>query len=81
MTAYYRNRQTGKVQAHPVSGLGESFNSDEIGVDGKPVKAYVPLGASREETARAVKLAKGDTPKTPEATTGTGSTKKQEGDQ
>jgi|GEM_PF-4449445 len=35
---YYRNRTTGKIQAHPKSGLGERFNADEVGQDGKPVK-------------------------------------------
>lgn len=76
---YYRNRETGIVQAHPTSGLGESLNSDEIGQDGKPVKPVIPLGASDDEIKRLKNLAKGS--KTPEATTGTGSAKKQEGDQ
>ena len=76
MTAYYRNRETGLVQSHPTSGLGDSLNSDEIGLDGKPVKPYIPLGASSEDAARIAKLAN---PKNSEATTGTGSTKNQKG--
>jgi hypothetical protein len=68
---FYRNRETGIIQAHPVSGLGETFNSDEVGEDAKPI---VPLGASTDETKRRLDLAKA--PKTPEATTGTGSTEK-----
>jgi len=78
MTAFYRNRETGIVQSHPVSGLGESFNSDEIGEDGKPVKPVIPLGASADEAKRLRELAKDST--APEAT-GTGSTNKQKGAQ
>lgn len=73
---FYRNRETGIIQSHPTAGLGDSFNSDEVGEDGKPVKPFIPLGASTEETSRRIKLAKA---KTPEATTGTGSTNEQEG--
>ena len=67
MTAYYRNRETDIVQAHPVSGLGETFNSIEVGEDGKPIdgskpkakrapKVRAPLGTSRVEVARRQKL-------------------------
>jgi len=80
MTAYYRNRETGKVQSHPKSGLGEFFNSDEIGQDGKPVKPFVALPITSDKIKQARSLMKDH--ETPEATTGTGSaTKKQEGDQ
>lgn len=41
--AFYRNRETGIVQFHPTAGLGDSFNSDEIGEDGKAVKPFVNL--------------------------------------
>lgn len=58
MTAYYRNRETGLVQAHPVSGLGESFNSDEIGEDGKPVKPYTSLAPTADELRAAKALLK-----------------------
>lgn len=74
MTAFYRSRVTGKVQSHPKSGLGESFNSDEIGQDGKPVKPFVALPITKEKIKDAQSLMK-----TPEATTGTGSAKEQEG--
>lgn len=66
--AYYRNRETEITQFHPVSGLGESFNSDEIGEDGKELKPRIPLGTDKAETNRRVNLA--SSPKTPEATTG-----------
>ena len=65
MSAFYRNRETGIVQSHPQSGLGDFFNSDEIGEDGKPVKPFVPLGASADETRRLTNLAK-DADKTPD---------------
>lgn len=74
---WYRNRETGIIQHHPVSGLGDAFNSEEVGEDGKPVKPRVPLGASKQETQRLVNLAKA--PKTTEATTGTGDSNKQKG--
>lgn len=72
--AWYRNRETGIIQAHPVSGLGDVFNSDEVGEDAKPV---IPLGAPADETKRRLDLAKGST--TPEATTGNGSTNTKKG--
>jgi hypothetical protein len=80
MTAYYRNRTTGLLQSHPKSGLGEFFNSDEIGQDGKPVKPHTSLAPSKDELKRARDLMT-DKTKTPEATTGTGSDKTQEGGQ
>lgn len=58
MSAYYRNRETGQVQAHPTPGLGEFFNSDEIGEDGKIVKPFIPLGASSDEAKHLLALAK-----------------------
>jgi hypothetical protein len=67
MTAYYRNRETGIVQAHPVSGLGEFFNAEEVGLDGKPVKPVIPLGASAAEQKRLTKLAKATAEATAEA--------------
>lgn len=69
MTAFYRNRETGIVQSHPTSGLGDSFNSDEIGEDGKPL-AYLPISSDKVEAHRASK--------TPDAD-GNGSTNKQKG--
>lgn len=51
---YYRNRQTGLIQPHPVSGLGDAFNADEVGEDAKPI---LPLGSDAETTAKAVKTA------------------------
>lgn len=72
--AYYRNRVTGKIQQHPKSGLGERFNSDEVGQDGKPVKPFVGLPITKDKIKQAKSLMK-----TPEATTGTGSADKQEG--
>lgn len=75
MTAYYRNRETGIIQAHPVSGIGDSLNSDEVGVDAKPI---VPLGTSKKDAAKIVDLGK----KSTDATGGKsadGETKTQEG--
>lgn len=77
MTAYYRNRETGIVQAHPQSGIGESLNSDEIEDNGKPVKPRTSLAPTKDELKKRSALAKG--PKTTEAKTGTGESKKQEG--
>lgn len=62
MTAYYRNRETGTIQGHPVSGLGEFFNSDEVGEDAKPI---LPLGTAAK-TGR--KPAKKRAPKPPTPT-------------
>lgn len=70
MTTYYRNRSTGKVQAHPKSGLGETFNADEIGEDGKPVKPYTSKAPSVKELKDAQELLK-DKSGTPSTTTGT----------
>ncbi len=56
--AYYRNRQTGKVQMHPVSGLGDTFNADEIGEDGKTIKPYTSLAPSKTELKEANELLK-----------------------
>lgn len=67
MGTYYRNRVTGKIQQHPKSGLGERFNADEVGQDGKPIKPHATKGKDKPST------------KTPEATTGTGSAEKKEG--
>ena len=78
MTAYYRNRETGIIQQHPKSGLGETFNSDEVGQDGKPVKS--PVSPVSDDKGKQPK-SKADGPDAPEAKTGTGSPTKQEGDQ
>lgn len=51
---YYRNRETGYISWHPVSGLGDTFNAEEVGENGKPI---LPLGSSAETTAKAVKTA------------------------
>lgn len=75
--AYYRNRETGIIQSHPTAGLGDSFNSDEVGQDGKTVKPFVALPISDAKIKEAKSLMK---PHTPEATTGTGSAKTQESD-
>lgn len=77
MSAFYRNRETGIVQVHPQSGLGDFFNSEEIGEDGKAVKPFIPLGASTDEARRRADLAK-DPDKTPDAD-GNGSANKQKG--
>ena len=53
---YYRNRETGLVQYHPTPGLGEDFNSTEIGEDGKSVKPYTSLAPSADELRRAKAL-------------------------
>lgn len=79
MSTFYRNRETGKVQAHPKSGLGEFFNSDEIGLDGKPVKPFVKHPVTKDKIKEAKSLMKGH--ETPEAVSSTGSTTKQKGDQ
>lgn len=77
MTTYYRNRTTGNIQGHPHSGLGESFNSEEVGQDGKPIKPFVKTPITKDKIKRAKSLMKGHD--TPEATTGTGSAKEQKG--
>lgn len=81
MTAYYRNRETGLVQSHPQSGLGEFFNADEIGEDGQTVKPRTSLAPSAKEIKDAKDLMKDHTanPKTTKATSGSGDSK--EGDQ
>lgn len=61
MTAYYRNRVTGIVQAHPKSGIGDSLNSDEIGQDGKPIKPFVALPITKDKIKSAKSLLGGDT--------------------
>lgn len=77
MTAYYRNRETGNIQSHPVSGLGDDFNSDEVGEDGKVVKPFVKLPITDDKIKSAKSLMKDhDSGSKP----GTGSSK-QEGDQ
>lgn len=79
MTSYYRNRETGIIQSHPQSGLGETFNSDEIGLDGKPVRPFVALPITNDKVKDAKELMKD---KTPEAKSGHGSDEtKQGGDQ
>ena len=56
MGTYYRNRETGKVQFHPKSGLGETFNADEIGDDGKLVKPRTSLAPTPSEIKAAKEL-------------------------
>lgn len=79
---FYRNRETGKVQFHPKSGLGETFNADEIEDTGKPVKPRTSLAPSKAELKERKGLLKnhGNTPSTTEAKTGTGDSH-QEGNQ
>jgi len=77
MGTFYRNRETGIIQSHPQSGIGDSLNSDEIGEDGKPVKPFVKLPITPDKVKRASALAKGD--KTTEANPGIGDST-QEGD-
>lgn len=59
MATFYRNRETGKVQSHPKSGIGESLNADEIGEDGKPVKPRTSLAPTTAELKAAKALLKG----------------------
>lgn len=61
MGTYYRNRETGIVQFHPVSGLGDDFNADEIGEDGKPVKPRTSLAPTADEIRNAKALLKDNT--------------------
>ena len=56
MATYYRNRETGRVQVHPKAGLGDTFNADEIGEDGKPVKPRTSLAPSGAELKAAKEL-------------------------
>lgn len=60
MTTFYRNLETGKVQVHPVSGLGEFFNAEEVGEDGKAVKPFVALPITPDKV-RDAKALLGDT--------------------
>ena len=80
--AYYRNRVTDQVSFHPVSGLGETFNAEEIADNGKPVKPRTSLAPTAQELKDAKGLLKDNsgTPNTTGATTGTGDSN-QEGDQ
>lgn len=59
----YRNRETGIVQFHPTAGLGDSFNSDEIGEDGKPVKPFVktPITDDKVRDAKSLMADKNET--------------------
>lgn len=77
MTAFYRNRETGIVQAHPKSGIGESLNADEIEDTGRPVKPRTSKAPTKAELKRKTDLLKDNSvdPKT----TGATSTGKQEG--
>lgn len=58
---YYRNRETGLTQFHPVSGLGDTFNADEIEETGKPVKPRTSLAPSQAEIKEARDLMKDKT--------------------
>jgi|GEM_PF-2884362 len=75
---FYRNRETGLVQSHPKSGIGDSLNADEIGEDAKPVKPYTSLAPSRKEVKAAKGLMKdhGGNPKTTGDNTVAGETNK-----
>jgi len=74
---YYRNRETGIIQSHPKSGIGDSLNSDEVAEDGKRIKPFVKMPITGEKIKRHKSLLK-----TAEANSGSGETKhKQEGDQ
>ena len=74
METFYRNHVTGKIQAHPKSGLGERFNADEVGQNGKPIKPFVKTPVTKDEIKKAKSLMK-----TPDANSGTGSTEEQKG--
>lgn len=59
--AYYRSKTTGRTQFHPRSGLGDTFNSIEIGEDGRPVKPYTSLAPTPDELKKANDLLKDHT--------------------
>lgn len=69
MAPYYRNNETGIIQAHPQSGLGDVFNSVEIAEDGKPIKPHTSLAPSADELRSAKQLLRGGKPKKAEQTT------------
>lgn len=77
MTTFYRNRETGIIVAHPVAGIGDSLNSDEVGEDGKALKPFVALPITPDKIKAAQELMKD---KNPEAGSGTGSANAQEGE-
>lgn len=74
---FYRNNQTGLVQHHPVSGIGDSLGSTEIGEDAKPVKPRTSKAPSADELKRAKSLMKDSTKAT--GSTETVDTNKQKG--
>ena len=77
MAPYYRNNQTGIIQNHPVSGIGDSLGSTEVGEDAKPVKPRTSKAPSADELKRAKNLMKDNT-KTTDSTEA-GDTNKQKG--
>lgn len=56
MTTFYRNLETGIIQSHPVAGLGDSFNAEEVGEDGKVVKPFVALPITPDKVRSAKAL-------------------------
>lgn len=56
--AFYRNRATGIIQFHPKGGIGAALNSDEVGLDGKPVKPITSLAPDKDELKAAKNLLK-----------------------
>lgn len=77
--AYYRNNTTGLVAFHPVSGIGDSLGSTEIGEDARPVKPRTSKAPTADELKRAKNLMK-DASKTTDSNEA-GDTNKQKGAQ
>jgi hypothetical protein len=81
MTTYYRNRETGLVQPHPKSGIGESLNADEIGEDARPVKPRTSPAPAKAERKAAIDLTKDQSasPQTADSKSAIGDSNKQKG--
>lgn len=79
MSTFYRNRETGRIQAHPKAGIGDSLNSDEVGEDGKVLKPFVSLPITKDKIKKAKSLMV-DQSQTTEVNTDSGDSE-QEGDQ
>lgn len=77
MAPYYRNNQTGIIQHHPVSGIGDALGSTEIGEDAKPVKPRTSKKPTADELKNARQLMRDNTKAT--GSTETVDTKKQKG--
>lgn len=60
--AFYRNKTTGLIQHHPVSGIGDSLNSVEIEETGRPIKPRTSKAPSADERRRANQLIKDNSP-------------------